>query len=85
MNRIEQLIVRQEWESRNDVPIFRIAVLCLLAIVLACMIVVAYHVQRPLMFLVTSFVVSLLTVPLFSLGRRHARRRLIRRSSPGNI
>ena len=83
MNRIEQLMVRQEWESRNEVPIFRIAALALLAIVLACMGVLLFHLQTP-----TRAIVMILTAgaagwPVFVLGRRHAR--LIRRSGPGNI
>jgi Flp pilus assembly protein TadB len=73
-NRIEQLMVRQDWESRHEVPILRIASLCLLAIVLACMVVVLFHLQTPgLSFLIVG-TISIAGYPVFVLGRRHARR-----------
>ena len=83
MNRIEQLMVRQEWESRHEVPIFRIAALCFLAVVGACMGVLLFHFQTPVRAVLVILTVCAAGWPLFVLGRRHAR--LIRRSGPGNI
>ena len=83
MNRIEQTIVRQEWESRHQIPILRIAALAALAIILACMMVVICHLVPPLKALLLGGLLAAASWPLFALGRRHAR--LIRRSGPGNI
>ena len=85
MNRIEELIVRQEWESRHEIPILRIATLGVLGIILACMIVVMFYLLSPLMALLMNFLLAIGSGPLFALGRRHARRGLIRRPEPGNI
>ena len=83
MNRVEQLMVRQEWESRHQVPILRIAALCFLSIVLGCVGVLLFHLLTPAKAVLIILMVSAAAWPVFALGRSHAR--LIRRRSSGNI
>ena len=80
MNPIEQLIERQERESRHQIPGMRIAALCVLAVILACMVVVLFHLQPPARTIL--MIIPTLSAGwwFFVLGRSHARRKAWRKS-----